>query len=126
MLYKDIDPSFRKLSTGGISEKEGTAAIIQFIQDILLTEEGESLFKPSYFTNISDYLEGTASIFSSLSLKREIYSALNNHLKNVIIREDDIIVTPNYVDNAYDIHISYRESDVEEQKDIEFSLNLSR
>ena len=126
MLYKDIDASFRKLTTGDIGEKTGTSAIIQFIQDVLLTEEGEALFNASYFTNISDYLEGTANIFSSLSLKREIFSALNNNLKNIIIKEDDVSVTPNYDDNTYDILISYRESEVEEKKEIEFSLNLSR
>lgn len=126
MLFKDIDMSMRKLANGSIGEKTGTTAIIQSIQDIILTEEGEDLETPTNFTNISDYLQGTVNIFSSLSLKREIYSSLNNQLKNVIIGEDDVVVTTDYDNNLYNVLISYRESELSEKQDIEFELKITR
>jgi len=126
MQYKDIDASFRKLSNGSIGEKEGKSAIIQSIQNIILTEEGESLFKDEYCTNISDYLQGTVNIFDSLSLKNEIFKALDNRLEDIIIEENDIIIKPNYDDNVYEISISFRKSSVENEEIVEFIINLNR
>ena len=128
MGIKDFDISFKRISsTGGIGIKDDREAITQAIRHVLLTRKGEKLFDPNFGGSLGDYTDGSVSRLDSLSIKDDIYYALINEMKDIIIiNKADITVIANKEYNKYDILIEYRRVDTEESsEEISFSLNVN-
>lgn len=128
MGIKDFDISFKRISsTGGIGIKDEKEAITQAIRHVLLTRKGEKLFDPNFGGSLGDYTDGSVSKLDSLSIRDDIYYALINDMKDIIIIEkDDITVVANKKMKKYDITIQYRRVDAEKSsQEISFSLNVN-
>jgi phage baseplate assembly protein W len=125
-IFYDIDGSYRKNSSGGVTPKSGQQAIIQYIEDILMTEPGEALFNAEFKSTILDYIEGAANTIGAIMLRSEIFDLLSNHLVGIIIEEDDIEVDVDKINGIYEIYISYRENDLKEREQVVFNIETNR
>lgn len=122
MVFRDIDFSLRRLSTGDINVKTDSAAVAQYLESLLLTQKGEKLFNRNFGTDIVDFLYEPANMLSAMSIKDKIYNAIKNYLTGVIIQPSDIKIVIDTKISAYEIYISYKEN--EEQEKINISLTL--
>lgn len=127
MGIKDFDISFKRItSTGGIGIKDNREAITQAIRHVLLTRKGEKLFDPNFGGSLGDYTDGSVSKLDSLSIKDDIYYALTNEMKDIIIiNKSDITVKANKKNNKYDISIDYKKVETEQTETISFSLTMT-
>ena len=55
-LYRDIDLSFQKRTTGDIFKKSDAAAVKQAVKNLLMTNFGEKPFQPKYGGNLNGLL----------------------------------------------------------------------
>ena len=126
MIYRDIDFSLRRLSSGDINVKTNENAVAQMLEVLLLTQKGERVFDKDFGTDIVDYLYESANILNAMTIKDKIYTAIKNYMTNVIIEENDISMIVNTKTNAYEIYISYSENEEQEKTNISLTLKVFR
>jgi len=122
----DLDPSMRLNSNKGIFIKTGDDAVVQQIRDIIFTQKGEKLFQPDTGCNIGDFLHGSVNRLNAMSIKDIIYDNINNQVEDIIITESDIIVNTDRDAGAYNITIKYRENELQEETELNFSISVFR
>jgi phage baseplate assembly protein W len=127
MVLLDFDLSMKKLFSGAIGVKEDREAIVQSIKMVLLTRKGEKLFDPDYGAGIGDYTEGSISNLDALTISSDIFYALQNELRHIIVVEkNDIIVVANKDKKLYEISIDYKRNDIAEKENVSFSIRSNQ
>ena len=124
-FYSDIDLTFTAKPgspdadgnfTGDIYKKKDTAAVLQSIQNILLTNTQEKPFEPTFGANLQSMLFDNTVAFSSSFIKGQIQNAINRwepraevkQIKFYIGQElisEGIVDFRQYVSNEVRVHI---------------------
>jgi len=104
--FSDFDLDFvAHPVTKDITKKLNENAIAQSIRNLLLTAHYERPFKPDLGSNLRKFLfEPIDNVTTSL-IQDAIFLTLKNYEPRVEIQE--VIASPNYEENRYDITISF-------------------
>lgn len=104
--FSDFDLDFvAHPVTKDITKKLNENAIAQSIRNLLLTAHYERPFKPDLGSNLRKFLfEPIDNVTTSL-IQDAIFMTLKNYEPRVEIQE--VIASPNYEENRYDITISF-------------------
>jgi phage baseplate assembly protein W len=104
--YSDFDLDFvAHPVTKDITKKLNENAIAQSIRNLLLTAHYERPFKPDLGSNLRKFLfEPIDNVTTSL-IQDSIFLTLKNYEPRIEIQE--VVASPNYDDNRYDITISF-------------------
>ena len=124
--FKDISMSFQvnPLSNDLIALKNENA-IARSVRNIIFTVPGEKMFNPDFGTNITDSLFELLDETSAAAIKDQIMYSLETYEQR--IRLIDVIVSPDFDNNGYDVEISYSiiGADIDPQQ-ISFILQATR
>ena len=124
--FKDISMSFQvnPLSNDLIALKNENA-IARSVRNIIFTVPGEKMFNPNFGTNITDSLFELLDETSAAEIKDQIMYSLETYESR--IRLIDVIVSPDFDNNGYDVEISYSivGADIDPQQ-ISFILQATR
>ena len=105
--FKDISMSFKfNPLSGDLIALKNENAIARAVRNIVLTSPGEKLFDPEFGSNISEILFENVDEITAVSIEDEIKNCLNNYEPRVKLT--DVIVTPNFDENQFDVKIIYR------------------
>lgn len=104
--YSDFDLDFEAHPvTKDISKKLNENAITQSVRNLLLTSHYERPFKPELGSNLKKFLfEPIDNITTSL-IQDAIWYTLTNYEPRIEIQE--VVATPNYDENRYDVTMSF-------------------
>lgn len=104
--YSDFDLDFDAHPvTKDVSKKLNENAITQSVRNLLLTSHYERPFKPELGSNLKKFLfEPIDNITTSL-IQDAIWYTLTNYEPRIEIQE--VVATPNYEENRYDITMSF-------------------
>ena len=90
-----------------------------------MTVPGERPFNPALGSNVSRLLFDPMDQMTSMNIRSEIEHTINTFEPRVELL--DVIVTPQYDDNAYDIVIKFKIIGIEvEPQQLSFALELTR
>jgi len=124
--FKDVSMSFQvnPLSNDLIALKNENA-IARSVRNIIFTVPGEKMFNPDFGTNITDSLFELLDETSAAAIKDQIMYSLETYEQR--IRLIDVIVSPDFDNNGYDVEISYSiiGADIDPQQ-ISFILQATR
>jgi phage baseplate assembly protein W len=104
--YSDFDLDFDAHPvTKDVSKKLNENAITQSVRNLLLTSHYERPFKPELGSNLKKFLfEPIDNITTSL-IQDAIWYTLTNYEPRIEIQE--VVASPNYEENRYDITMSF-------------------
>jgi len=104
--FKDLSITFKKhpVSDDIVSVKD-KAAIVQSISSLLLTNKGERPFQPELGADIRRVLFQPLDYASGALLKSSIVDCIRRYEPR--IRLDDVIASPNFEDNGFDVEIFF-------------------
>lgn len=104
--YSDFDLDFGAHPvTKDVSKKLNENAITQSVRNLLLTSHYERPFKPELGSNLKKFLfEPIDNITTSL-IQDAIWYTLTNYEPRIEIQE--VVATPNYDENRYDVTMSF-------------------
>lgn len=124
--FKDVSMTFQvnPLSNDLIALKNENA-IARSVRNIIFTVPGEKMFNPDFGTNITDSLFELLDETSAAAIKDQIMYSLETYEQR--IRLIDVIVSPDFDNNGYDVEISYSiiGADIDPQQ-ISFILQATR
>lgn len=124
--FKDISMSFQvnPLSNDLIALKNENA-IARSVRNIIFTVPGEKMFNPDFGTNITDSLFELLDETSATVIKDQIMYSLETYEQRISLI--DVIVSPDFDNNGYDVEISYSiiGADIDPQQ-ISFILQATR
>lgn len=124
--FKDISMSFQvnPLSNDLIALKNENA-IARSVRNIIFTVPGEKMFNPDFGTNITDSLFELLDETSATVIKDQIMYSLETYEQRINLI--DVIVSPDFDNNGYDVEISYSiiGADIDPQQ-ISFILQATR
>ena len=104
--FKDLSVTFKKHPvTDDLVTVKDKAAIVQSITALLLTMKGERPFQPNLGCGIQKVLFEPLDYASSGLVKSEVGRVLRRYEPR--IRVDAIDCTPNYMDNGYQVNMTY-------------------
>jgi phage baseplate assembly protein W len=110
--------------TKDISKKLDENAIAQSIRNLLLTAHYERPFKPDLGSNLKKFLfEPIDNVTTSL-IQDAIFLTLKNYEPRIEIQE--VVASPNYDENRYDITMSFFIKNTTEPLTITFFLERVR
>jgi hypothetical protein len=110
--------------TGDITKKLNENAIAQSIRNLLLTSHYERPFKPQLGSNVKKFLfEPIDNITTSL-IQDSIFETLRNYEPRITIQE--VVATPNYDEQRYDVNITFFVKNSVEPLTINFFLERVR
>lgn len=123
--FSDFDLDFTAHPvTKDISKKLNENAIAQSIRNLLLTAHYERPFKPDLGSNLRKFLfEPIDNVTTSL-IQDAIFLTLKNYEPRIEIQE--VVATPNYEENRYDITMSFFIRNTTEPLTITFFLERVR
>ena len=123
--FSDFDLDFTAHPvTKDISKKLNENAIAQSIRNLLLTAHYERPFKPDLGSNLRKFLfEPIDNVTTSL-IQDAIFLTLKNYEPRIDIQE--VVATPNYEENRYDITLSFFIRNTTEPLTITFFLERVR
>jgi phage baseplate assembly protein W len=123
--YSDFNLDFTAHPvTGDITKKLNENAIAQSIRNLLLTSHYERPFKPQLGSNVKKFLfEPIDNITTSL-IQDSIFETLRNYEPRITIQE--VVATPNYDDQRYDVSITFFVKNSVEPLTINFFLERVR
>lgn len=123
--FSDFDLDFTAHPvTKDLSKKLNENAIAQSIRNLLLTAHYERPFKPDLGSNLRKFLfEPIDNVTTSL-IQDAIFLTLKNYEPRIEIQE--IIASPNYDENRYDITMSFFVKNTTEPLTITFFLERVR
>jgi len=105
--FKDISMTFQSnpLNSDLIALKNENA-ISRSIRNIVFTLPGEKFFNPNFGSRVSKILFENLDEISASNIRDEIASSIVNYEPRVDLT--DVIVTPDYDNNSFDVTIQYR------------------
>jgi phage baseplate assembly protein W len=105
--FKDISMTFQSnpLNSDLIALKNENA-ISRSIRNIVFTLPGEKFFNPNFGSRVSKILFENLDEISASNIRDEIASSIVNYEPRVELT--DVIVTPDYDNNSFDVTIQYR------------------
>ena len=104
--FKDLSVTFKKHPvTNDLIQVKDKAAIVQAITNILLTDKGERLFQPEIGCNIRRSLFEPLDFGTAAVIKSAINDSLTRYEPRIAV--NDIICSPNYDRNGYDVEVLY-------------------
>lgn len=123
--YSDFNLDFTAHPvTGDITKKLNENAIAQSIRNLLLTSHYERPFKPQLGSNVKKFLfEPIDNITTSL-IQDSIFETLRNYEPRITIQE--VVATPNYDEQRYDVNITFFVENSVEPLTINFFLERVR
>lgn len=106
LRYSDFDLDFEAHPvTKDITKKLNENAIAQSIRNLLLTAHYERPFKPDLGSNLKKFLfEPIDNVTTSL-IQDAIFMTLKNYEPRIDIQE--VVASPNYEENRYDVQIKF-------------------
>ena len=123
--FSDFDLDFTAHPvTKDLSKKLNENAIAQSIRNLLLTAHYERPFKPDLGSNLRKFLfEPIDNVTTSL-IQDAIFLTLKNYEPRIEIQE--VVASPNYDENRYDITMSFFVKNTTEPLTITFFLERVR
>lgn len=123
--FSDFDLDFTAHPvTKDISKKLNENAIAQSIRNLLLTAHYERPFKPDLGSNLKKFLfEPIDNVTTSL-IQDAIFMTLKNYEPRIEIQE--VVATPNYEENRYDVSMTFFLRNTTEPLTITFFLERVR
>ena len=105
--FKDISASFKShpLTSDAIALKNASA-VARSVRNIVMTFPGEKPFNPTFGSKISKSLFENIDNISAITIRDEIENSIRRFEPRVIL--DDIIVSPDFDNNSFDVLIVYR------------------
>jgi len=124
--FKDISATFKvNPITDDLIVATNQSAIARSLRNLIMTVPGERPFNPTLGSGVSRLLFDPMDALTSLNIKSEIEHTINTFEPRVELL--DVIVTPQYDDNAYDIVIKFKIIGIEvEPQQLSFALELTR
>ena len=124
--FKDISASFKvNPITDDLIVTTNASAIARSIRNLVMTVPGERPFNPDLGSGVSRLLFDPMDSMTSLNIKSEIEHTINRFEPRAELL--DVLVTPNYDENEYDIVIKYKVIGIEvEAQQLSFALELTR
>ncbi len=106
LSFKDINITFKKHPvTNDLVVSRDASAIKQAIVNLLLTNKGERVFKPTYGSDIRSYLFEPLDYATSAQIKGNIRSTIAKWEPRIGIIS--LICKPNYDNNGFDVEMTY-------------------
>lgn len=123
--YSDLDLNFiihpvRK----DINKNVGVQAVINSVKNLLLTGHYERPFHPEIGSNVRKMLFEPMDAIIAVNLQKEIEETLNNYEPRIRIRQ--IIVTPNFDSNGFEVYLEFNILNRTEPITINFLLSRVR
>ena len=104
--FKDLSVTFKKHPvTDDLISVKDNAAIVQSISNLLLTKKGERPFQPDLGSDLTKTLFEPLDYASSGLIRSEVLRVLRKYEPR--IRVDSIRCVPEYMDNGYQVELSY-------------------
>jgi phage baseplate assembly protein W len=105
-IYSDLDLTFNRTPVkNDVALSYDDQAIIRSVRNLLLTNFYERPFQPNLGSNINKLLFEPVNSLTSGNLKEDIRNVITNYEPRVGI--DEIVVTPNEDENAYNITLQF-------------------
>ena len=121
--YRDLDLSFKKnIISSDVSKKLGENAIKQSLKTLVLTRNGDRLFRPEVGSNVYSYLFEPIMPETTISIQKAIEDIINKYEPRVLV--SDVEVLPEIDYNRYTINITF--SMVNDPKPLEIDFFLER
>jgi phage baseplate assembly protein W len=123
--YSDLDLNFiihpvRK----DINKNVGVQSVINSVKNLLLTGHYERPFHPEIGSNVRKMLFEPMDAIVAVNLQKEIEETLNNYEPRIRIRQ--IIVTPNFDSNGFEVYLEFNILNRTEPITINFLLSRVR
>ena len=104
--FKDLSVTFKSHPvTNDLVTVKDKAAIVQAITALLLTKKGERPFQPDLGCGIQRVLFEPLDFGSSSIIRSEIAEVLSRYEPRILI--DSIDVEPDFLNNGYEVELSY-------------------
>ena len=104
--FKDVSVTFgRHPNTDDVLVSKDEAAIKIALQNLVMTRRGERPFQPLIGSRIPDLLFDILDFATAATISDEIYSLVDSYERRV--RLVNVITTPNFDDNSYEVYIEY-------------------
>jgi phage baseplate assembly protein W len=125
--FKDLDLNFnihpvRK----DINKHVGNMAVINSIKNLVSLNEGEKFFNPDIGGNIRRLLFENIDEITARNIEKEIQFIIANYEPRVIQPIDQVLVTPNFDQNSFNVRIQFRIQNVSEPLIVSFQLSQTR
>ena len=105
--FKDISASFKSHPlTSDVIGLKNASAVARSVRNIVMTFPGEKPFNPTFGSKISKSLFENIDNISAVTIKDEIANSIRKFEPRVIL--DDLIVSPDFDNNSFDVLIVYR------------------
>ena len=105
--FKDISASFKSHPlTNDVIALKNASAVARSVRNIVMTFPGEKPFNPTFGSKISKSLFENIDNISAVTIKDEIANSIRKFEPRVIL--DDLIVSPDFDNNSFDVLIVYR------------------
>ena len=104
--FKDVSVTFgRHPNTSDVLVSKDEAAIKIALQNLVMTRRGERPFQPLIGSRIPDLLFDILDFATAATISDEIYDLVDRYERRV--RLVNVITTPNFDDNSYEVYIEY-------------------
>lgn len=120
--YKDIDLTFTNKASGDLFKKTDAAAVKQAVKNLLLTNNFEKPFRPTFGGNLNDFLFSLDDEFDEIDVKERIVNAIQNHEPRALPRRIDVNIRPDY--NSVNVKVIFQVITTNEL--VELNVSLAR
>ena len=104
--FKDVSVTFGKHpNTDDVLVTKDENAIKIALQNLVMTRRGERPFQPLIGSRIPELLFDILDFATAATISDEIYTLVDRYERRV--RLVDVVTTPNFDSNAYEIQIEY-------------------
>ena len=105
--FKDLSVTFKTHPvTDDLVCVKDKAAIVQAIQNLILTNKGERPFQPKLGCGVRNVLFEPLDYGSAALIKSEIAETLSAHEPRIMI--DTIVCNPDFENNGFNVELSYQ------------------
>lgn len=124
-VYKDLDLNFSAHPvTKDVVKRTGNSAIVGAIRNLMLTNNYERPFKPTFGARIRSMLFENVNFLTSSVLETEIYSAITNFEPRVVVNSVKVLAEPEKY--GYTVTITFSINNLEEPITITMFLEKVR
>ena len=104
-LYKDIDLTFAKRSSGDIFKKTDAAAVKQSVKNILMTNPTEKPFDPYFGGGLNEFLFELSEEFSELDIQEQVAQAIENYEPRARVKAVNVSLNPDF--NSMTVNVEF-------------------
>lgn len=105
--FKDLSVTFKKHPvTDDLITVKDKAAIVQSIQNLLLTRKGERLFQPQLGSDLQRSLFEPLDYGTAGNIRSQVKEVLKRWEPRVIVEE--VLCEPDMNNNGYEVEVSYK------------------